>query len=52
MTCKIHDYFGLHMRIIAFGSYILQLDYNNTCLPGFGSGLAREIETNSSAHTT
>ena len=56
MTCKIHDYHGsAHghvIRIIAFGSYILQLDNNNTCVSGSGSGLASGIESNSSTDTT
>ena len=56
MTSEIHDYRGsahAHvMRMIALGSYILQLDNNNTCVFGFGSGLASEIETNSSTDST
>ena len=56
MTREIHDYRGsAHarvMRMIAFGSYISQLDKNNTCVSSFGSGLASEIETNSSTDTT
>ena len=53
MTCEIHDYCGsahAHLiRMIAFASYISQLDNNNTRASGFGYGLASEIETNSSA---
>ena len=56
MTCEIHDYFGCThahvMRMIAFGSYISKLHYNNTCVSGFGSGLASEIETNSSTDSS
>ena len=33
------------MRMIAFASYISQLDNNNTRASGFGYGLASEIET-------
>ena len=39
MTCEIHDYRGsahAHvMHLIAFGSYISQLDNNNTRVSGF-----------------
>ena len=56
MSCEIHDYRGsahAHvMRMIAFASYISQLDTNNTRASGFGYGLASEIETNSSADIT
>ena len=56
MTCEIRDHRGsahAHvMRIIAFVSYISQLDNNNTCASGFGYGLASETETNSSADIT
>ena len=57
MTCEIRDYHGFApghvMRMIAFGSYISQLDNNSTCVSGFGSGLlATEIEINSSTDTT
>ena len=56
MTCEIHDYRGsahVHvMRMIAFASYISQLDNNNTRASGFGHSLASEIETNSSAKIT
>ena len=56
MTYESHDYhLSAHAHVIcmiAFGSYISQLDYNNTCVSGFGSGLASEIESNSCTDTT
>ena len=49
MTCEIHDHrASAHahvMPMIAFASYISQLDKNNTRASGFGYGLASEIET-------
>ena len=45
MTCEIYDYRGsahAHvMRMIAFGSYISQLDNNNTCVSGSVTGKAQ-----------
>ena len=56
MTCEIHDHRrSAHahvMRMIAFVSYISQLDNDNTRASGFGYGLASEIETNSAADIT
>ena len=56
MSCEIHDYRGSahahEMRMIAFGSYISQLDNNDTCVSGFCSVMASKIETNSSTDTT
>ena len=48
MTSEINGYRGsahAHvMRMIAFAHIFSQLDSNNTCVSGFGSGLACEIK--------
>ena len=56
MTCEIHDYRGcahaLVMRMIAVGSYISQLECNNTWLNFFAHFFVFRVETNSSTDTT
>ena len=51
MTCEIHDYrVSAHahvMRMIAFPSYISQLDNNNTRASGFGSGSGKPFKSKS-----